>query len=45
MDIMKIVGGLTEGILKFFDDAYRDGWLFYLLGGLILLFILGMFFT
>lgn len=42
-DIMEIFGQFSEQTLKFFDDAYKQGWLIYLLVGLLVLFIVLLF--
>ena len=42
-DIMEIVGQFSEQTLKFFDDAYKQGWLIYLLVGLLVLFVVLLF--
>ena len=43
MDIGKIIGEFSEQTLKFFDNAYRQGWLIYLLVILIVLFVVLLF--
>ena len=43
MNIGKIIGEFSEQILKFSDDAYKQGWLIYLLVGLLVLFIILLF--
>lgn len=42
--IVKIVGGLFGQLVKFLDTAYREGWLLYLIIGLILLAMIIIFF-
>ena len=42
-NIGKIIGEFSEQILKFSDDAYKQGWLIYLLVGLLVLFIILLF--
>ncbi len=43
MDIGKIIEEFSEQTLKFFDNAYRQGWLIYLLVGIIVLFVILLF--
>ena len=43
-DIMKYIGDFTSLTFKFFDNAYKEGWLWYLLGGVVVLLVLGLFF-
>jgi len=42
MSISGIFSGLFKGIISFADDAYDEGYLWYLLGGLILIFAIIM---
>ena len=42
-DIMEIFGQFSEQTLNFFDDAYKQGWLIYLLVGLLVLFVILLF--
>ncbi len=42
-DISKVIGEFSETILKVFDNAYKQGWLIYLLVILIVLFIVLLF--
>ncbi len=42
--IVKIVLGLFNEVIKFFDKAYEEGWLLYLIVGMIVsVFIVVMF--
>ena len=42
--IVKIIAGFFNQIVKFLDNAYNEGWLLYLIVGLIaLVFIVVMF--
>ncbi len=43
IDIPKILGDLAGTIFKFFDDAYNQGWLLYLLVILLVLFVVLLF--
>lgn len=42
-DIMEVVGEFSEQTLKFFDNAYQQGWLIYLLVILLVLFVVLLF--
>ncbi len=42
-DIGKGIDGITSGILKFFDNAYKEGWLIYLIIILVVLFVVLLF--
>ena len=42
-DIGKILGEFAETTLKFFDNAYKQGWLVYLLAILLVLFVVLLF--
>lgn len=45
IDIMEIIGKVISGILDFVAMAFKEGWLYYIIGGLIVLTILVMFFS
>lgn len=40
-----IIQEYINEIYKFFDKAYQEGWLWYVLGLLILIFLMIMFFS
>ncbi len=41
-DIGKIIGDFMEVVIKFFDNAFQQGWLWMFLGGIILFVIIIM---
>ena len=44
-DFMKIFTDQFGLIIKFFDNAYKQGWLLYLIGGMIIFVIFVIFFN
>lgn len=45
IDPLKVVGDSFGIVIKFFDNAYKEGWLLYLVAGLIILMVYIMFFN
>jgi len=45
MNIMQIFDDIIDGISSFSDEAYKEGWLWYLLIGLVVLFVIIIFYN
>ena len=45
IDPLGMIGALFGQVIKFFDDAYREGYLIYLIVGMIILVIFVVFFN
>ena len=45
MNPLKIIGDVINSIISIFDDAYREGYLLYLLIGIIILFLIIIIFN
>ena len=45
IDVLGIVGDSFGQVIKFFDMAYKEGWLLYLIIGMIILVIFVIFFN
>lgn len=43
-DALKILGDTFGQLIKFLDEAYREGWLLYLIAGIIILVVFVVFF-
>ncbi len=43
--IIKIVAGFVSQVIKFFDNAYEEGWLLYLVIGLVALLLIIILFN
>lgn len=44
-DALGMIGDIFGQVIKFFDNAYREGWLTYLIVGLIILVVFIIFFN